>query len=205
VRRKNHSRRREASDVLPVTIVVLAAGVARRMGRQKLLLPIDGVPIVTRVVAACTAWSTVVVVSDAAVAHALARTGARMVFNDAPERGMNHSLALADAAVRHDEAIAVMLGDVPDTSPIAIARVINAYEETIDVVAPEAGGRLGHPVVFGPRARARIAALADGDALRTLRDDPAFEKRIVAGVDAGTFTDIDTPADYAARLRRVRS
>jgi CTP:molybdopterin cytidylyltransferase MocA len=201
----NHSHGREESDVLAVTIVVLAAGVARRMGGQKLLLPIDGVAIVTRVVAACEAWPTVVVVSDATVAQALARAGARIVHNAAPERGMNHSLALADAVIRRDEAIAVMLGDLPDSSAIAIARVINAYEETIDVVSPEAGGRQGHPVVFGPRARARIAGLADGDALRSLRDDPAFVKRIVSGIDERTFTDIDTPADYAARIGRARS
>jgi len=202
--RMNQAPGREASAVLPVTVVVLAAGSAHRMGRQKLLLPIDGVPIVTRVVDACNAWPTVVVVSDAAVAEELARTGARIVHNDAPERGMNHSLALADAAVRRNEALAVVLGDLPDCDPVTIARVINAYDAQTDVVAPEADGRPGHPVVFGPRARANIAALPDGDTLRTLRDDPAFVKRTVTGIDAGAFTDIDTPADYEARLRRSR-
>jgi molybdenum cofactor cytidylyltransferase len=198
----NHSRGREASAVLPVTVVVLAAGSAHRMGRQKLLLPVDGVPLVARVVAACEAWPTVVAVSDAAVATALARTGARIVHNDAPERGMNRSLALADAVVRRNEAIAVMLGDLPDCDAVTIARVINSYDATVDVVVPQADGRLGHPVVFGPRARAAIARLADGDALRTLRDDPAFIRRVVTGIDAGAFADIDTPADYEARIRR---
>ncbi len=198
----NHASRREAPGVLPVTVVVLAAGSAHRMGRQKLLLPVDGAPLVRRVVGACEAWPTVVVVSDAAVAQTLAGTGARIVHNDAPERGMNRSLALADAVVRRNEAIAVLLGDLPDCDPVTIARVINAYDATVDVVAPEAEGRLGHPVVFGPRARAEIARLADGDALRTLRDDPAFIQRIVTGVDVRAFGDIDTPADYEARIRR---
>ena len=107
--------------MLAVTVVVLAAGVSRRMGRQKLLLPIDGVAIVTRVVAACEAWPTVVVVSDATVAQALARADARIVHNAAPERGMNHSLALADAVIRRDEAIAVMLGDLPDLWDVTLA------------------------------------------------------------------------------------
>jgi len=198
----NHAGRREASVVLPVTVVVLAAGSAHRMGRQKLLLPVDGIALVERVVNACEAWPTVIVVSDASVADALARTGARIVHNDAPERGMNRSLALADAVVRRNEAIAVMLGDIPDCDPIAVARVINAYDATVDIVAPEAGGRLGHPVVFGPRARAGIAGLGDGDGLNTLRDDPAFIRRIVTGIDARAFADIDTPADYETRIRR---
>jgi len=194
----------KASALQPVTVVVLAAGLATRMGRQKLLLPIDGIPIVSRVVNAASAWPTVVVVSDAAVGEALARSGARIVRNDAPERGMNHSLALADALVRRNEAIAVMLGDLPDCDPVTISRVINAYDAKSDIVAPEADGRRGHPVVFGPRARAKIAELPDGDTLRTLRDDPAFATRIVTGIDAGAFADIDTPADYEARLRRSR-
>lgn len=189
--------------MLPVTVVVLAAGSARRMGRQKLLLPIDGVPLVARVVRACEAWPTVVVVSDAAVAEALSRTGARIVHNDAPERGMNRSLALADAVVRRNEALAVILGDLPDCDAVTVARVINAYDATTDVVAPEAGGRLGHPVVFGPRARAGIPDLGDGDGLRTIRDDPAFTRRIVSGIDAGTLTDIDTESDYETRIRRA--
>jgi molybdenum cofactor cytidylyltransferase len=199
--RMNHADEREACGVLPVTVVVLAAGSAHRMGRQKLVLPIEGVPLVRRVVLACDGWPTVAVVSDADVAATLAHTGVRIVGNDAPERGMNWSLALADAAVRRNEAIAVMLGDTPDCDPVTVARVINAYDETVDVVAPEAAGRLGHPVVFGPRARAAIAGLADGDALRTLRDDPAFVRRIVTGFDAGAFADIDTPAEYEARTR----
>jgi len=185
-----------------VTVVVLAAGSALRMGRQKLLLPVDGTPLVARVVRACEAWSTVVVVSDPAVAALLERTGARIVHNDAPERGMNRSLALADAVVRRNEAIAVMLGDLPDCDAVAVARVINAYDATTDVVVPQTGRRIGHPVVFGPRARARIGGLPDGDGLREIRDDPAFTKRIVEGIDAGAFTDIDTEADYVERTTR---
>ena len=47
-----------------MTIVILAAGASRRMGRQKLLLPIDGQPMIERAVAAAAAWPTVVVTSD---------------------------------------------------------------------------------------------------------------------------------------------
>ena len=72
------------------------------MGRQKLLEPIDGRSLIQRALDASAAWPTVVVASDAvaaALAAAPARTGLRVVRNDEPERGMNHSLALADAAI----------------------------------------------------------------------------------------------------------
>ena len=80
----------------------------------------------------------------------------RLVEHDAPELGMNHSLALADATIPPGEPVAVLLADLPDCDAATVARVIAAYDADADVVVPQAAGRFGHPVVFGPRARARI-------------------------------------------------
>jgi len=112
---------------------------------------------------------------------------------------MTYSLALANATIAPEEPIAVLLADLPDCDAAAIARVIDAYDASSDVVAPRAGERLGHPVVFGPAARARIAALPEGDALHRLRDDPALRRRILDVPDARAFADIDTEADLRAR------
>jgi len=185
-----------------VTIVILAAGQSARMGRQKLLLPLEGSTLIARAIAAAAAWPTVVVTGPE-VAATLAEAGVRAVLNDAPERGMRRSLALADALIDPNEPIAVVPADLPDCDRAALARVIDAYDPAIDVVFPRRGERAGHPVIFGPRARAKIAALADGDTLRLLRDDPSLQRRVleVAGDDA--FTDIDTPDDYAARIQRA--
>ena len=173
------------------------------MGRQKLLEPIDGRPMIRRAVDAAAGWPTVVVAS-AAVAELLRDAAVRIVRNDEPDRGMSHSLRLADAAIAPDEPIAVLLGDLPDCDARAIARVVDAYDAAADVVVPRVGTRLGHPVVFGPAARARIAALPDGDALHTLRDDPGLRRRIVDVADAAAFEDIDTEADLAARTALTR-
>lgn len=163
--------------------------------------PIGGTSLIRRVVAAAACWPTVVVAS-AAVAASLAGERVQIVRNDEPDRGMSRSLALANAAIAPDEPIAVLLGDLPDCDAEAIARVVDAYDGEADVVVPRADGRLGHPVVFGPAARARIPALPEGDTLHTLRDDPALRRRIVALPDGRTFEDIDTEEELAARLAR---
>jgi CTP:molybdopterin cytidylyltransferase MocA len=54
--------------------------------------------------------------------------------------------------------------------------------------------------VFGPRARARIAGLPDGDTLRALRDDPGLRRVEVPETEDRAFADVDTPEDFA-RLR----
>ena len=122
----------------------------------------------------------------------------RVVRNTEPERGMTHSLALANAAIDPLEPIAVLLADLPDCDGAAIARVVAAYDATCDIVVPRAGERLGHPVIFGPAARARIGALPPGDELHRLRDDPTLRRRIVDVPDARAFADIDTEADLRA-------
>jgi molybdenum cofactor cytidylyltransferase len=126
----------------------------------------------------------------------------RIVRNDEPERGMNRSLALADAAIPRGEPIAVLLGDLPDCDAATIARVIAAYADDVDVVVPESDGRRGHPVIFGPAARRAIASLGDGDGLHRVRDAAGLRRRSVSVADARAFDDIDTEAELAARIAR---
>jgi len=175
------------------------------MGRQKLLERIEGRSLIERAVDAAAAWPTVVVTSDA-VAAELAANGiaerVEIVINNEPERGMNRSLALADAAIDPAEPIAVLLGDLPDCDAIAIARIVDDYDESADVVVPQSGKRFGHPVVFGPAARQLIAGLGEGDGLNRVRDAEQLRRRIVPVSDAGAFTDIDTEAELAARIAR---
>ena len=147
----------------------------------------------------------VVVASDAVAAELAASgraAGLRIVRNNEPERGMNVSLAIADAAIDPAEPIAVLLGDLPDCDAAAIARIVDAYDAESDVVVPHAGKRFGHPVVFGPAARRMIAGLGDGDGLNRVRDAETLRRRIVPVDDRGAFDDIDTEAELAARLAR---
>jgi CTP:molybdopterin cytidylyltransferase MocA len=175
------------------------------MGRQKLLAHLDGKMLIERAIDAAAPWPTLVVTSDA-VAAELAAAGlaerVRVVINNEPERGMNRSLALADAALPPDEPIAVLLGDLPDCDTAAIARVVDAYDDGADVVVPQLGTRYGHPVVFGPVARRAIAGLGDGDGLNRVRDAATLRRRTIAVDSAGAFTDIDTEAELAARIAR---
>jgi CTP:molybdopterin cytidylyltransferase MocA len=175
------------------------------MGRQKLLERIGGQTLIARAIAAASAWPTVVVTSDAVAAELTAAGNAervRIVRNNEPERGMNRSLALADAAIDAGEPIAVLLGDLPDCDAATIARAVAAYDDGVDVVIPQAGERRGHPVIFGPVARRAIAGLGDGDGLQRVRDAAGLRRRTVDVGNAGAFEDIDTPGDLAARVAR---
>jgi molybdenum cofactor cytidylyltransferase len=174
--------------------VVLAAGESRRMGgAQKLLMPYRGRTMLEHVVEAAREWQPVIV-AGVDVARSMQRGDETLIVNDAPARGMVHSLALADARVPRDEAIIVLLGDKPLVTP-ALIRLILAQIGDADVAYPvhPKTSQPGHPVVFSARARQKIAGLPDGDTLHALRDDPALERVRVFTEDSGAFFDVDTP------------
>jgi molybdenum cofactor cytidylyltransferase len=187
----------------PGTCVVLAAGRAVRMGGGKLLLPFGKGTVLDAVLDSCAARPIVVVASPELAEH-LKASGAELtvVVNDAPERGMAHSLRLANQAVEPDRPIAVLLGDKPLVTRELIARMMAALESGIDVAFPQRGGVPGHPVVLSPHARTLLDALGDGDTLHLLRDDPRLTRRSVAIDHEGAYVDIDTEADYRRVARR---
>jgi molybdenum cofactor cytidylyltransferase len=167
------------------------------MGAQKLLLPLAGRTLLERALDAAAAYPTIVVVSPALAARVPpASPERRVVVNDAPERGMSHSLALAAALVDDPAAaLVVLLADTPCVDGELVERMVAALGDN-DVAYPLRDGVPGHPVVFGPRARKAIAELPDGDTLRALRDDPRFRRAAVALTSDAPFADVDTPEDY---------
>lgn len=190
-----------------VAAIVLAAGAGRRMrGADKLLEPVDGVPVLARAVAAATgsqADETVVVLPPAATARraAVARLGAAVV--EAPDwtEGMAASLRAGLAAVAgRADAVVVLLADMPEVGARAVDRLIAAFdpEEGREICrAVTAEGVPGHPVLFGRRFFETLASLTgDRGAREVIRDAGEFVTEVTTG--EGAVVDLDTPEDWAA-------
>lgn len=184
--------------------VVLAAGEARRMGEQKLLLEIGGEPMLARVLRACSHLPTLVV-GAASLRSFVEGSGVRYIANDMPEAGMAHSLALADAAADPGSALLVLLGDKPLVTRALVDAVLEGAEG-FDICFPQHEGIGGHPVFFSLRARERIARLPHGDTLHLLRDDATLRRRALQLEEIGAYADVNDPeALERLRLRAERS
>jgi len=172
--------------------VILAAGLSTRTGAQKLLMPFRGRPMIECAIEAAAPWNPVIV-TGADVARALEGKPYTVVLNDAPEKGMAHSLRLADTAVPQGESMIVLLADKPLVTTEIIGQVLSQRGDA-DVAYPvrPSTGEPGHPVIFSAHARTKIAALADGDTLRELRDDASLERHVIEMEDAAPFFDVDT-------------
>jgi molybdenum cofactor cytidylyltransferase len=181
--------------------LLLAAGLARRMGRQKLVLPLRGEPIVRRAAAALSRHVDDLIVvtghDENAVRAALAGLPARFVSNPRPEDGQASSVAAGVRALAPGtDAVIVALGDQPDLPDPVVPALLEAWRRTgRPVVAPRYRGTQANPVLFGASVFPELAALAgDGGARAVVRADPTRVAWV--DVDAPVPADVDTPEDY---------
>ncbi len=197
-----------------IGVVVLAAGLSRRMGAaNKLLAEVDGAPMVARCVDAALASPArpVVVVTGheaARVRGALAGREVVFVHNPEPAAGLSSSLRLGIAALgeKVDGAV-VCLGDMPWVRAEHIEALITAFDANAErpICVPTWDRKRGNPVLWPARHFAEIAALTGDRGARSLLDAHAAEVCFVPVADAGVTLDVDTPdalgpdADAASR------
>jgi molybdenum cofactor cytidylyltransferase len=188
-----------------VSALVLAAGMATRMGRQKVLLPLAGAPLVRHVVDAASASSaaeTIVVVGHegAAVREALAGCAVTIVVNDRFAEGMSGSLRAGLAAADPSCAAAVvLLGDQPYVTAGVVDRLIERFAATgSTVVRPAVDGRPANPVLLSAALFPEIRAQRGDVGGREVVDRHHDEVSLVPVDDPRLAADIDSPEDYAA-------
>jgi molybdenum cofactor cytidylyltransferase len=185
-----------------IAAIVLAAGLARRMGRQKLLLDLKGKPVVRWSVGAVLphVGDCVVVTGhdDAAVRAALKGLGVRYAVNPRPEDGQGSSIAAGVCALEsRTTAVLVVLGDQPLTPPDVIPALLAAQRQSGKAIAaPSYRGTRGTPVLFAADVFSELRTLG-GDAgardVVTVRPD----RVAIVEFDVAMPADVDTPEDLA--------
>jgi molybdenum cofactor cytidylyltransferase len=187
-----------------IASILLAAGMARRMGGiNKLVVEIDGIPIVARVADAlleANAGPVLVVVGHRAadVRRAMASRNVVFVENRRYEDGLASSLRAAIEAAADAEAALVALADMPRLRAEHVRAVVEGYRAGAAIVAPVYAGRRGHPVLFDARHFDELRGLEGDVGARAI-----LERHGVCEVpveDAGIHLDVDTP-EMLASLR----
>jgi molybdenum cofactor cytidylyltransferase len=186
-----------------IAAVVLAAGMASRMGRQKLLLPVaGGRPLirlsVERVLAAGLDDVVVVLGRDAdAVGAALAGLPVRTVVNPRYAEGQSTSLrAGLDALPPETEAVVVALGDQPLPDHTLIGQLVSAFRASgRPIVVPRYRDGRGNPVLFAAGLFDELRAVTgDTGGRGVVASDPGRVAEVP--VDRPMPPDVDTWADY---------
>lgn len=181
---------------------MLAAGLSRRMGQPKLLLPLGGKPLLRWSVEALLPHVGFVIVvtppDDARIREGLGGLDVRFVMNPHPEAGQGTSIAAGVAALpAGTDAVVIALGDQPRLPDDLVPLLLEALRrDGTAIAAPVFRGVQGTPVAFSASVFDELRAV-DGDAgaRAVVRRDPARVTRLELDIDMPP--DVDTPADYA--------
>ena len=206
---------------LAPTILILAAGASVRMrGRDKLLEPVRGKPLLTERVHAASlaiaspadvaAGARVIVTlppRDVAPARwaALAGTTAALVGVNDHRSGMSASLRAGVATLPPDcPGLMVLPADMPDITAEDISALIRVFDGDSILRGASVGGRPGHPVLFPARDFTALAALRGDLGGRDILEAAGDRLTLVSLPGDHALTDLDTPEDWD-RWRRAQT
>ncbi|MGH7904171.1 MAG: nucleotidyltransferase family protein [Candidatus Dormibacteraceae bacterium] len=201
---------RVAAWALPVAAVVLAAGSSSRMGTNKLLLDLDGRPLVAHVLEAARKGGCHPIVgvwSDPAVGTALeggqgGEGGATLVHNPEAASGIASSLRSGLAALPPWVAGAmVLLGDQPLVGSATVASLLQRWRagDARPAAATAHAGRWVPPILIDRSLWPELAGLTGDEGARQVLGARPELVDVVAG--SGSPDDVDTPDDYARVVR----
>ncbi|MDD4160073.1 MAG: nucleotidyltransferase family protein [Synergistaceae bacterium] len=182
--------------------ILLAAGLSKRMGVQKLLLPFGESTVIETVIKNMHegGFSSIIAVFSEEVYEAIQKRPEwlHIGINRTPERGQSSSLAIALDMLPENEDFCIMLGDLPFVGQKEIKKLRECYAALPDdktVFTPCRNGVFGHPMFYRSIWKKRFS-IAQGDiGGRNILMDHKDEIVTSEAPDCH-FRDIDTPDDY---------
>jgi molybdenum cofactor cytidylyltransferase len=194
-----------------IAAVVLAAGLSRRMGQAKLLMPVGGRAIVRYVVESVLAGGVdlvwVVTGPDVEpIEAALAGLEVQIAVNPAPEEGQASSLRAGIAALPASvDAVLIALGDQPSLAPSIIPALLAARRTSPKlIVAPRYRDGQGNPVLFKREILPELLRLTgDQGARPIIQKEPARVEWVE--LDLPMPPDVDTLDDYEKIRANLRA
>lgn len=193
-----------ANDAPRIAAILLAAGASRRMGRgNKLLLPIEGEPMIRRaartLLASRSASVTVVTGHEAALIEAaLEGLAVHLVHNPRHADGQMTSVRAGILAAEVPDGYLIGLGDQPALGAWDIDQLITAFAGAPPdrILVPVFAGERGNPIILPASARAEVEAGGVNFGCRHLIRRHPERIQTVEAMSAAVLTDVDTPEVY---------
>ena len=190
-----------------ICAVVLAAGLSRRMGVQKLLLPFGGKTVIVHIVdqlLASTVDQVHIVVGHQAerISAELSRRVVSIANNPNYKSGMLSSVRCGLQNLPEKcRAVMVALGDQPSITTGLIDQMLQSFATTEkSILVPLYKGKRGHPILFSTLYRDEILTQYGDVGLRGLlhsHSDDVFELDVPT---SSVLYDMDYPEDYRREL-----
>ncbi|MDW7671445.1 MAG: nucleotidyltransferase family protein [Bacillota bacterium] len=190
-----------------ISAVILASGFAVRMEREKLLLPIDGVPMILKVahaVAVSSVDETILIYRREEVKEAAGCCVDRTVHNSAAYDGQSEAIRLGLRSIHpKSSACLFIMGDQPLIQAEMINTLIkSAVNAPGKILVPLYGNRPGSPVLFPNVFWPELMQLrGDEGGRKVIRAHPDRVAQIPVAMETAGL-DVDTWEEYQELLKK---
>ncbi len=181
--------------------IILASGFSRRMGKEKLLLKVAGIPMLARVIHAAQGSmldELILIYHSDEVKRIGEVRQVRTAYNPEPEKGQSAAVKRG-VACAHPESSGFMflVGDQPYLTSSTIDALITAFnKEKNRIVVPVYGAERGNPVIFPAVLKPELLSLEGDRGGRSVIDRMQHLVTQVAIALQFEATDIDTEEEY---------
>jgi len=190
-----------------ITAIILAAGMSRRMGQPKMLLPWGKVTVIEHVISVFqkAGVEDIYVITGGVkeqIESLVSILGAKTIYNKDYSNGdMLSSIQCGIRALTSQtQGMLIGLGDQPQVRESSVRMVCEAFQESkSNIVVPSFQMRRGHPWLV---ARPLWNALSDIRPPQSPRDFLNAHREKIQYIevdDPNIFADLDTPEDYQKR------
>lgn len=181
--------------------IIMASGLSRRMGCNKLLLPLGTSTVVGQFLSRfpyALFQKVIFVYNDQQVAAIAGKYPVTLCQNEDPQAGKSHSIQLGLAMSTAEDGIMFAVADQPLLTSSTIQTLVAMFyrQDAQKITVPEVAGEPANPVIFPAVCRSEFAELrGDSGGRQLIVKDPGRVCPVVfaAGEE---FCDVDTPERY---------
>lgn len=184
-----------------VSGIILASGFSKRMKQEKLLLPVNNIPLIERVIRAAQQsflHEIILIYQSEQVKEIGDRYRIKTALNRLAAEGQSAAVKLGTRSAQPDaRALMFLVGDQPYLSADIINRLIEAWRNNQgSIVVPAYNGRQGNPAVFPAQLKDELLGLQGDIGGRALIEKMRDRVVTVAVSSSAMGLDIDTPEQY---------
>lgn len=182
-----------------VTGIIMASGFSNRMGKNKLLMEVEGEKVLERVIKACKSSlldEIILVYRLDEIKEIALKYGIKTVYNPDANKGQSASVIHGVKNSKEGNAFMFLVADQPYLAPEVINKLIQEYEKDRRmIVIPYYCNKFGMPIIFPYIYKDDLLGVKGDKGGREIINGNEKVKRIYYE-DALLGIDIDTIDDY---------
>ncbi|HGG0417227.1 molybdenum cofactor cytidylyltransferase [Clostridium botulinum] len=183
-----------------VNAVIMASGYSTRMGKNKLMLPFKGKPIIEHVIDAikeCNFNEIILVGQEKEVLDIAKKKNILTILNTKAYKGQSQSIELGILNTSSSKGYMFFTGDQPLLDSYTINLLLNTFTRNNDyIIIPKYKNKVGSPTIFPEKFKNELLDLQGDVGGKTVINNHINEIIFVNLRNGCSLFDIDTPKDY---------